>query len=306
MLEIKDLTYHYPKRNGSPSRQALKGINFSLNACEIVGILGPNGSGKTTLFKILSTLIAPSHGSVKIFGKDVLLEPDKVRQSIGVIFQNPSLDKKLSVQENLIHQGHLYGLHGNALKEKISRELKRYALSERARDTVETLSGGMQRRIEILKGTLHSPALLLMDEPSAGLDIKARKEMWEHLKQLKKEGITVLLTTHLIEEAERCDRLVLFNEGSIVASGAPSKIKEEIGQEVIVIETSDPQALAAKLKIFPFSYTLLANTLRVETNKGHEFIPQIMDKFGEDIISITVGKPTLEDFFIHKTGHKFV
>jgi len=283
----------------------LKGLTFSISKSEIVGILGPNGSGKTTLFKILSTLVFPTSGSVEISDLDLILNHHKIRHLIGVIFQHPSLDKKLSVQENLIHQGHLYGLHGNNLEEKISIELKRYGLQDRCNDKVESLSGGFQRRVEILKGMLHSPSLLIMDEPSTGLDPRARKEMWEHLKQLKKEGMTILLTTHLIEEAERCDRLILLNEGSIVASGTPQTIKEEIGGEVIVIETQDPEALASKLKVFPFSLTILANTVRMETKKGHDYIPQILDKFGEDILTITVGKPTLEDLFIHKTGHRF-
>ena len=225
LLEVQNLSYRYGER------QALKGLSFSVEKGEIFGFLGPNGGGKTTTFKILSTLFSTDPGQVKIFGLDLAADRIKIREKMGVVFQLPSLDKKLSVAENLWHQGHLYGLHGKELASRIDRDLARLKLSDRRRDKVGTLSGGLQRRVELAKALLNNPELLVLDEPSTGLDPSARKEFWAHLEDLRKDqGMTVLVTTHFLEEADRCDRLLILNQGEKVALGSPEGAQVRLGR----------------------------------------------------------------------------
>ncbi len=196
------------------SRLALDGLSFDVHSAEIFGLLGPNGSGKTTLFRILSTLMVPTGGHARIAGYDVAVEPNRVRQQTGIVFQATSLDIKLTVAENLMHQGHLYGLRGSQLAARSKEVLARVGLADRAKDMVETLSGGQKRRVELAKGLIHSPSVLLLDEPSTGLDPGARIDLWNYLRILRDEqGVTVLVTTHLMEEAEHCDRLAILNAG---------------------------------------------------------------------------------------------
>ena len=269
VLEVKNLTYMYGKR------KALSGVTFIVAQGEIFGFLGPNGGGKTTLFKILSTFLRPSkNGEVQVSGFDLFREPHRVRGLLGVVFQAPSLDKKLKVEENLIHQGHLYGLQGSELKNRIEEVLKKVKLLDRKRDLVEKLSGGLQRRAEIAKALLHKPLVLLLDEPTTGLDPAARLDVWKILQELKTEGVTSLLTTHLIEEAEKCDRIGILHEGSLIALDTPQALKQGVGGDVLTVKTKK----ADVLKTF------------------------IEKEFGE---SVVVSKATLEDVFIQKTGHKF-
>ncbi|MBI3012577.1 MAG: ATP-binding cassette domain-containing protein [Elusimicrobia bacterium] len=305
IVEIVQLSYSY-KLNSKSFREALKEVTLSVQTPEIFGFLGPNGGGKTTLFRILSTYTQPSSGKATLFGFDIQKNSADIREKIGVLFQSPSLDKMLTVQENLVHHGHLYGLSGTRLQKRISELLNHFGLSQRSGEKVETLSGGLQRRVEIAKGLIHSPQLILMDEPSNGLDPGARKDLWDYLKALKSEGITILLTTHLMEEAEKCDRLGILNEGRLVAIGSPSAIKEEIGGDVLTIKTKEPKILSEKIQEkFQIKSSLLEDSLRIERTQGDNLVPQLVQSFGEEITSITLGKPTLEDVFIHKTGHRF-
>jgi ABC-2 type transport system ATP-binding protein len=251
------------------------------------------------------TLLRPSSGHALIDGNDVVSNPASARRHIGVVFQNPSLDKKLTLLENLIHQGHLHGLRGDELKRRAADALAVFHLSDRANDTVETLSGGLARRGEIAKGLLHNPSVLLMDEPSTGLDPGARRDLWDHLLALKKRGLAILLTTHLIEEADRCDRLAILNHGKIVAAGTPDELKKKIGGDVISIQTAEAEALVTGIKSrFQLSPIVLNDVVRLEKEDGHKFIPQLVEAFPGLIRSITVGKPTLEDVFVHETGHR--
>lgn len=286
----------------------MEDVSFSVEENEIFGLLGPNGGGKTTLFKILTTYFLPTSGSVKIFGLELSKNELEVREKIGVIFQNPSLDKKLSVKENLTHQGHLYGLSGSKLKDKILQLLTQGGLLERANDRVETLSGGMQRRVEILKGMIHNPCLLLMDEPTFGLDPGARIALWEVLQNLRQNGTTIIFTTHLMEEAEKCDRLAILNEGKLVALDSPLRLKNQIGGDVVAIETNNAKFLSEEIKkkLKYQNMVLDEHTLHIEKEKGVELITELIQTFGKEIISISLSKPSLEDVFIHKTGHKFI
>ncbi|MBI3829964.1 MAG: ATP-binding cassette domain-containing protein [Planctomycetes bacterium] len=299
--EVDGLSFRYKER------AALDGVRFSVGKGEIFGLLGPNGSGKTTLFRILSTLIPPQQGTARIFGKDVKAETEAVRREIGVVFQAPSLDKKLTAAENLRHQGHLYGLGGAELSKRIGEMLSRVGMRDRANDLTEKMSGGQRRRVELAKGLLHRPKLMLLDEPSTGLDPGARRDLMTYLKELsERDGVTSLLTTHLMEEAEQCSRLAVMREGKLVALDTPEALKATIGGHVVTIKMKDPQGaavrLGARLQIKP---QVVDETIRVEHPDGHRFVAQVVEAFPGEIDSISVSKPTLEDVFVHLTGHRF-
>jgi ABC-2 type transport system ATP-binding protein len=301
VIQVEDLRHLYD------GRPALDGVTFDVRPAEIFGLLGPNGSGKTTLFRILSTLMVPTAGTAQIAGLDVVREPSALRRRIGVVFQAQSVDPKLTAYENLWHQGHLYGLRGAALKQRIWEILSRVGLLDRAKDRVETFSGGMQRRIELAKGLLHHPQVLLLDEPTTGLDPGARRDLWQYLQILRdQEHVSVIVTTHLMEEAERCDRLAILSEGKLVALGTPDELTREIGGDVILLEARDPQALAERIRDrFQVDASVMESHVRLEIEKGHQFVPEVVEAFPGEIQSLSVSKPTLEDVFIHRTGHRF-
>lgn len=289
------------------SRQALAGINLEIEAGEIFVFLGPNGGGKTTLFRLLSTLIPVQRGEVRVLGFDLRRQTQAIRERIGVVFQAPSLDKKLTVAENLMHQAHLYGLSGRTLESRQSEMLARLGLAERRRDRVETLSGGLRRRVELAKGMLNRPRLLLLDEPSTGLDPGARSDLWDYLQQVRRdEGVSIVLTTHLLEEAEKADRIAILNEGSLVALDTPEALKATVGGDSITIQTSGPQSLADEITArFDCPASVLEGAVRLEQPNGHEWIARLVEAFPGRIEAITLGKPTLEDVFIDRTGHRF-
>ena len=301
IISVRDLVHRYQDRT------ALNGVSFDVRPAELFGLLGPNGSGKTTLFRILSTLMVPTSGSATIAGFDAVREPGALRRHIGVVFQAQSVDPKLTAYENLWHQGHLYGLRGPELKARINEILTRVGLLDRSSDRVETFSGGMQRRIELAKGLLHHPEVLLLDEPTTGLDPGARRDLWQYLQILRdQERVSVIVTTHLMEEAERCDRLAILNEGNLVALGTPEALTREIGGDVILLEARDPQALAERIRDkFHVGATVMDNQVRLEIENGHRFVPDVVEAFPGEIQSLSVSKPTLEDVFIHRTGHRF-
>ena len=223
------------------------------------------------------------------------------------MFQHPSLDGKLTVGENLAAHGHLYGITGKRLRDRSAAMLDRLGLSARERDLVETLSGGLQRRVELAKALLHEPELLLLDEPSTGLDPAARREFWNYLEHLReRDGVTVVLTTHYMEEAERCDRIGIMHQGKLVALAPPGELKSEVGGDVIVIRTGAPETLQRKiLARFKLKGQLVDGAIRIERIRGHELVRDLIDAFGEEIESVSFGKPTLEDVFVHLTGHQF-
>ena len=301
IISVRQLVHRYQDRT------ALNGVTFDVRPAELFGLLGPNGSGKTTLFRILSTLMVPSAGTAQIAGFDVVREPAALRRHIGVVFQAQSVDPKLTAYENLWHQGHLYGLRGAALKQRIEEILTRVGLLDRARDRVETFSGGMQRRIELAKGLLHHPEVLLLDEPTTGLDPGARRDLWQYLQTLRdQERVSVIVTTHLMEEAERCDRLAILNEGNLVALGTPAELTREIGGDVVLLEARDPESLAERIRnMFHVDATTMGGHVRLEIENGHRFVPDVVEAFPGEIQALSVSKPTLEDVFIHRTGHKF-
>lgn len=300
-ISVQEIVHRYE------DRIALNRISFNVQSAELFGLLGPNGSGKTTLFRILSTLMVASGGRAIILGHDAAREPQLLRHQIGVVFQAQSIDLKLTAAENLRHQGHLYGLSGTALKTRIAEMLSRVGLLDRRHEKAETFSGGMQRRLELAKGLLHHPSVLLLDEPTTGLDPGARRDLWQYLQILRdQERVTVIVTTHLMEEAERCDRLAIVNQGNMVALGSPADLKHEIGGDVVVLDTKDPQSLAQRMRArFNSDVQVLDSRVRLERENGHRFIAEIVEAFPGEIQAVSVSKPTLEDVFIHRTGHRF-
>jgi ABC-2 type transport system ATP-binding protein len=302
VISVQNIVHRYENRT------ALNGVTFEVRPAELFGLLGPNGSGKTTLFRILSTLMIPSAGRATIMGCDAAQEPARLRRQIGVVFQAQSVDLKLTAYENLWHQGHLYGLRGAALKKRILEILSRVGLVDRAKELVETFSGGMQRRIELAKGLLHHPGVLLLDEPTTGLDPGARRDLWQYLQMLRdEEHVSVLVTTHLMEEAERCDRLAIMNEGNLVALGTPAELKSEIGGDVVLFDAAhDAGLLAEHIRTrFHVDTTVLENQVRIEHKAAHRFVTEVVEAFPGEIEALSISKPALEDVFIRRTGHKF-
>ena len=301
VIAITDLTYRYG------DRVALNGVSFAVHCGEIFGLLGPNGGGKTTLFRLLSTLLPPQTGQVRVFDCDVVAQRNEVRRQIGVVFQSPSLDKKLTVLENLRHHGHIFGLHGEPLRNRITELLERFGIADRANELTEKLSGGLRRRVEIARGLLHKPALLLLDEPSTGLDPRVRREVGDYLTELRdREGVTVLITTHIMEEAEQCDRLALLDCGQLVALDKPAVLKDRVGGDVISIRAHDADKLRGQIESrFAVKTSVVDRVIRIERSRGHEFVPALVEAFPGEIEAVSVGKPTLEDAFIHLTGHQF-
>lgn len=287
-------------------RQALAGVSFSVDDGEIFGLLGPNGSGKTTLFRILSTLLPLRTGAVSIRGDSVTQSPDAVRRNIGVTFQNPSLDIKLTVRENLIHQGHLFGLTGQTLRNRCAAVLEQLGVADRADEFAEKLSGGLKRRVEIAKCLLHSPKLLLLDEPSTGLDPGARFELWRTLQSLRDgAGVTILVTTHLMEEAEKCTRLGILDQGRLIAIGTPDELRSRVGGDCLTIQAVQPDQFARRLsELFGVVPQRVGDGLRIEAEIGHELLAQIARTCPGEFRSLTLGKPSLEDVFIKLTGRR--
>jgi len=298
VIQVSNLTHRYG------DRVALANVNFAVAKGEIFGLLGPNGGGKSTLFRILSTMMAPTEGSASIAGHDVARHPAGVRRCVGVVFQTQSLDKALTVEENLRAQGHLHGLSGADLRQRIEHAMEQLGVADRRKDLVETLSGGLRRRVEIAKALLHRPQVLLMDEASTGLDPAARRDLTRHVQNLRdQEGVTILLTSHILEEAERCDRLVLLHQGNIVAQGSPRELRSRIGGDVVVLETEDTASLAARIEQkFGLHPSVMDGQVRVEIANGHRFITEVVEAFPGAVESVGLHKPTLEDVFVHETG----
>jgi ABC-2 type transport system ATP-binding protein len=296
----------YPGRRGAAPTRALAGVDFDVAPGEIYGFLGPNGGGKSTLFRILATLARPDRGEVRIFGADLVREAAAVRRRLGVVFQSPSLDLVLTVGENLTHQGHLYGLSGRDLEARIGSALERFGLGDRRGQRARELSGGLRRRAEIAKALLHRPDLLLLDEPSTGLDPAARRDLWSALDELRRGGVTVLLTTHFMEEGDRCDRLALIDRGGVVAAGSPAALKAAIGGDVITLTGPYPEALARDLALrWPeLEPAVQDGAVRVEREHGHELVARLAATLSGRIDAVTVARPTLEDVFLRRTGRR--
>lgn len=299
-VQVRDVVHQYG------DRRALDGVSFDVNRGEIFGLLGPNGGGKTTLFRLMATLLPVRSGTVRLLGCDLATQSVQVRSRIGVTFQSPSLDGKLTAFENLWHQSHLYGLFGRTATQRIGVLVDQFGLGKFVRQRVDTLSGGQKRRVEIAKSLLHAPSLLLLDEPSAGLDPGARNDLWNYLGQLRDDHqMTILVTTHLMDEAEHCGRLGILDRGRLVTLGEPESLRRSMGGDCLRLRAPHPEDLAGRIASrFGFEPTIVDRELRIEHAAGHELLRDLVVAFPE-IDSVTLSKPTLEDVFIARTGHRF-
>lgn len=286
-------------------QRALEDVSFEVAAGELFGILGPNGSGKSTMFRVLATIETPQAGTANIAGLNVVTQAQEVRKRIGVVFQTQSLDKYLTVAENLTSQGHLFGMSGAKLKSRISDLLERLQISDRRDSILKTLSGGMKRRVEIAKALLHEPQVLLMDEPTTGLDPVARMELWKYVDELRRQtGVTVVVTTHLLEEAERASRLMLMHMGVSVLQGTPRELKASIPGDVVLLESADPESLRQGIFLHfdKQKCTVFDNYVRTIVPDGPKFVVEAAAAFQTAVQGISYHKPTLEDVFMKETG----
>ena len=301
-LDIQNVTHRYAKLT------AVVDLSLQVNQAEIFAILGPNGSGKSTLFRLLSTLVGLQEGTIEVNGYSVKTETNRVREQLGVVFQSPSLDRKLTVMENILCQAALVGLRGNERTNRIQELVKSIRLEDKLHVRCEKLSGGQKRRVELAKGLLHKPKVLLLDEPSTGLDPASRLDLWQVLSELRREsGTTIVMTTHLLDEADKCDRVAILNAGSLVACDSPEQLRSEAGNMVVSISTHDPEGVAKilteQLNIVP---TLFEQQVRINNLTEVSQLPAIVEATKFLASSVNVGRPSLEDVFVTKTGHKFL
>ncbi|MEE9150378.1 MAG: ATP-binding cassette domain-containing protein [Thermoplasmata archaeon] len=291
---------------------AVDQVNLDIQGGELFGLLGPNGAGKTTMISMLCTILRPTSGTASVWNHDIIKKQDDVRKSIGIVFQDPSLDDNLTGRENLQFHGRLYKVPKKVMNERMRELLDLMELNDRADDLVKTYSGGMRRRLEIARGLLHHPKVLFLDEPTLGLDPQTRRHIWEYIEKLNEnEGITMLLTTHYMDEADYlCDRIAIMDQGKIVALGSPSTLKESLGGDVITLATTskDEKLEEDLLKIENVTgVDFVKDAIRLTTSKGERVIPRAMNvarEHGIDVKSVSLHEPTLEDVFIKFTGRR--
>ncbi len=283
---------------------AVDGISFSVKEGEIFGLLGPNGAGKTTTINILCTLLSPTSGRAEISGFDCATSPDMVRSSIGLIFQDTTLDAGLTAYENLKFHAYLYNLDSKLAEKRIDEMLAIVELQGRKNDLIKNFSGGMKRRLEIARGLLHYPRVLFLDEPTIGLDPQTRNTIWNFINSLReKEKITIFMTTHYMEEAENCGRIAIVDNGRIIALDTPARLKQMLHGEIIHLVTADnSRAIQEIEKLFRITAREENGGLFLETEKGEEFIPKLIHTLPVQTLSVSLEKPTLNDVFLKLTG----
>ncbi len=288
---------------------AVKEVSFEVERGEIFGILGPNGAGKTTLIKMLSTLLKPTSGRALVAGYDVVKEPQNVRKSIGIVFQEPTLDVELTARENLDFHGRIYGMDGKKRERRIEEVLELVGLSDKADILVKRFSGGMQRRLEIARGFMHFPKVLFLDEPTLGLDVQTRRNIWEYIEGLRRdEDVTIILTTHYIEEAENlCDRVAIIDFGRIIALDTVERLREGIGKDSIEVVVENGSVFENLLKSQDLKVVRTIDGLVISASDGEKLIPRLFSlaqKHGIEIQSVNFKKSSLEDVFVLLTGRK--
>jgi ABC-2 type transport system ATP-binding protein len=310
-IEARDLVKTYPG-----DVRALTGVSFAVPPGTVFGLLGPNGAGKSSTVKILTTMTRADSGSAAVAGIDVTRHPDRVRRSIGCVFQKPAVDLEATGAENLALQGHLYGLRGAVLDSRVRELLDRFGLGDAAKRISRTYSGGMQRKLDVAMGLVHRPQVLFLDEPTTGLDPEARAEMWAEIGRLARaEGLTVLLTTHYLEEADRlADRLAIVDRGTIVAQGTPEELKSELRGDAIVVELAAAEAAERvhgaldRLNGTLRELTVTGRTLRARVDSGAAAVPLVLaalDSGGVPVASATVARPSLDDVYLRYAGRVF-
>lgn len=288
------------------NNNAVNDVSFSVKEGEIFGLLGPNGAGKSTTIKILVTILKGDSGRAEINGFDVDTQQNMVREEIGIIFQDPSLDDRLTAWENLYFHSKLYHVPPHEIKDRIDEALDLVGLSEKRKELIITFSGGMKRRLEIARGIIHTPKVLFLDEPTIGLDPQTRKHIWQYLADLrKKQSLTTFLTTHYMEEAEICDRIAIMDNGKIIALDTPQNLKKQVQNDIVTLVSDDNEALKEIIfKNFNITSEMEGDSLRISVFEGRTFLPRLFELAGGRIISVDIKKPTLEDVFIKLTGRR--
>ncbi len=300
MIEVKDLARHFG------GIQAVKGVSFEVPEGEIFGFLGPNGAGKTTTINMLCTLLQPSDGVAQVNGFDVVRRRSDVRRSIGLVFQQSTLDEELSAERNLRFHAYAYGVPPDVREQRIHDLLEMVELWDRRKSSVKTFSGGMKRRLELARGLLHHPRVLFLDEPTLGLDPQTRRHIWNYLSLLReREHLTIFLTTHYMDEAENCGRIAVIDHGTIIAIDTPDGHKRAIGGDLVVLSAKDNAAAAKEVsERYGAEAVEVDGQVRFHVRSGEEFLPDFVRQFSQPILSIGLRRPTLEDVFLHLTGHE--
>jgi ABC-2 type transport system ATP-binding protein len=298
VIEAKGLVKKYGEL------EAVSGIDLEVHSGEIFGFLGPNGAGKSTTISMLCTLLTPTAGIASVAGINVMKDPAAVRQRIGLVFQDPSLDDQLTGRENLEFHAFIYSVPAAERRKRIDEMLGLLQLSDRASSQVRTYSGGMKRRLEIARGMLHQPQVLFLDEPTIGLDPQTRKSIWTHLNELRsRKGVTIFMTTHYMDEAEYCDRIAIIDRGRIVALGTPDELKAKVGGDVVTMTSSDPDAAAREIEeLLGVTPSRDNGALRMEVSDGKKFVPQLVRELTAPVDTVTLRRPSLDDVFLKLTG----
>jgi len=315
-IAAEDLVKTYPGRGRKAAPvKALDGLSIAVRRGTIFGLLGPNGAGKSTTIKILTTLARPDAGTASIKGVDVLKRPDQVRRMIGVVAQHSGSDPMATGRENLILQGHLFGMRGGEVKARADELLARFDLTDAANRLVKTYSGGMQRRLDVALGLVHRPEILFLDEPTTGLDPEARTAMWQEINRLASgDGMTVLLTTHYMEEADRlADQLAIVDHGTVVAEGSPDALKGDLRGDAVHLDLpsgADAGAATAILESLPHVRDLrvTGRALSARSDDGAAAVPSILaalERAGIPVAAVTVARPSLDDVYLRHTGHRY-
>ena len=286
--------------------KAVDGISFEVSPGEIFGFLGPNGAGKTTTINILCTLVKPTAGRALLAGFDVARQQDQVRQSIGLVFQDPSLDEKLTAMQNLRFHAMVYNVPSATRSQRIEHVLKMVELWDRRNNEVSTFSGGMKRRLEIARGLLHHPRVLFLDEPTLGLDPQTRNHIWEYILEMRKsEGTTIFLTTHYMDEAEKADRIAIIDHGKLIAIDTPDALKSMVSKDIITVKTGDDAVAIEEIKQrYGIDARRDGDALNFDVANGEEFLPVFIREFGTQILSVSLRRPSLEDVFLKLTGRE--
>ena len=299
IVEVQDLKKKFGKFT------AVDGISFNVVKGEIFGFLGPNGAGKTTTINMLCTLQKPYGGNATVNGYDIVKHRNQVRKSIGLVFQDPTLDEYLTGEQNLKFHAYAYNVPKNICNQRMTELLKLVELSDRRHSKVRTYSGGMKRRLELARGLLHRPQVLFLDEPTLGLDPQTRRRIWEYINMLREhDNLTIFLTTHYMDEAENCNRIAIIDYGHIIALNTPDKLKDELGGDLVTLKSDNNQAAIQELKDrYQLSPEIHNGVITFCVPQGEKFLPDFVRGFQSRLLSIGVHRPTLDDVFLRLTGH---